>query len=423
MRVLIINTSEKTGGAAVASNRLMEALNNSGVKAKMLVRDKTSANITVVGLHGRLRQQWNFLWERLHIYLCLHLHKNHLFEIDTADTGTDITKLQEFKEADIIHLEWINQGMLSLKNIQKIISSCKPVIWTMHDLWPAASICHYANGCENFKDHCHNCPLLPDEGSPKDLSYKIWEKKKKTYGTNNIHFVTCSHWLEEQAKQSSLLRGQHVTCIPNPIDTQVFKKKDKSLSRKNAGLPNDKKIILFVSQRVTDKRKGMEYFIDAVKKITCEYPDMKNDTAIAILGGHSEEIISQIPLETISLGFVNDDKRIVDIYNSANIFVLPSLEDNLPNTIMEAMACGVPCVGFNTGGIPEMIDHKENGYVAQYKNADDLAQGISWVLNESDYDSLSKHAVSKVLANYSQRTVALKYINVYTEAASHKRYK
>ena len=108
MRVLIINTSEKTGGAAVASNRLMEALNNSGVKAKMLVRDKTSANITVVGLHGRLRQQWNFLWERLHIYLCLHLHKNRLCEIDTTETNKDITKRQEEKEAEIIHQKWVN---------------------------------------------------------------------------------------------------------------------------------------------------------------------------------------------------------------------------------------------------------------------------------------------------------------------------
>ena len=138
MRILIVNTSEKTGGAAVAANRLKDALNNNGVKAKMLVRDKLTDDITVVSLGHEWRNQWNLLWERFCVYWNLNFSRNHLFEIDLANTGTDITKLREFKEADIIHLSWINQGMLSLKGIRKILDSGKPVVWTNMTLRPSS---------------------------------------------------------------------------------------------------------------------------------------------------------------------------------------------------------------------------------------------------------------------------------------------
>ena len=155
MRVLIVNTSERTGGAAVAARRLMEALNGHGVKAKMLVRDKETDSLTVVGLKGKWWQQWCFLWERLVIYMYQHCSRKHLFEIDIANAGTDITRLPEFKEADVIHLHWINQGMLSLSGIRKILRSGKPVVWTMHDIWPATAICHLTLDCMQFKTGCH----------------------------------------------------------------------------------------------------------------------------------------------------------------------------------------------------------------------------------------------------------------------------
>jgi glycosyltransferase involved in cell wall biosynthesis len=423
MRVLIINTSEKTGGAAVAANRLMEALNNNGVKAKMLVRDKETANITVVGLSHPMLQHWHFLWERWCIYLRLHCSRKHLFDIDIANAGADVTSLPEFKEADVIHLSWINQGMLSLGGIRKIIASGKPVVWTMHDLWPATAICHYAHGCPSFKTVCHSCKLLPGGGSDKDLSTRVWNRKKRIYADSNIHFVTCSRWLEGQAKQSGLFVGQRVMNIPNPIDTRLFCKKDRREARLSCGLPVDKNVILFVSQRVTDGRKGMDYFVDALEKLVAAHPETRENTCVAILGGHSEEISGRLALPVYPLGYVNDTKKIVDVYNSANVFVLPSLEDNLPNTIMESMACGVPCVGFKVGGIPEMIDHQRNGYVASFKDADDLANGIHWVLVEACYDALSNAAIRKVVTTYSQHTVAMKYIEVYNQASAFKNYR
>lgn len=407
----------------MAANRLVEALNNNGVKAKMLVRDKETDNITVVGFKQTLRSQWKFLWERWSIYSNLHFSRKHLFEVDIANTGHDITTLREFKEADIIHLSWINQGMLSLANIRKILLSGKPVVWTMHDAWPATAICHYPHGCMAFANVCRNCRFLPGEGSHKDLANRVWQRKKAMLDGQHISFVACSRWLEGQAKKSALLTGQNIYNIPNPIDTREFCKKDKQEARRQVGLPSDKRIILFVSQRVTERRKGMDFMIEAVDRLVHDHPEMKENTVIAIMGGHSEDFGNHLLLPVYPLGYINDEKKIVDVYNAADLFVLPSLEDNLPNTIMEALACGVPAVGFKTGGIPEEIDHQKNGYVAEYRNSADLAKGIYWCLEEADYDALSEAALRKVVQNYSQHSVALKYIEVYNQALAYKDYK
>ena len=414
MRVLIVNTSERTGGAAVAANRLMMALNNNGVKAKMLVRDKESDSLTVVGLPKSSMLNWHFLWERLVIFFHCRFSRKHLFEIDLANSGSDITKLREFQEADVIHLHWINQGMLSLSGIRKILKSGKPVVWTMHDIWPATAICHLTLNCRNFTTHCHNCRLLPGKGSSSDLSTNVWRKKEKMLEDSSIYFVTCSHWLEQEAKASALLRGQKIVSIPNPIDTHIYRSGDKQTARKNLGLPEDKRLILFVSQRVTNKNKGMDYLIDACRQL--------EDYELVILGGHAEEVVDQLPLKAHPLGYVNDERRIVEIYQAVDVFVLPSLSENLPNTIMEAMACGVPCVGFKVGGIPEEIDHKRNGYVAEYRDSDDLARGIRWILSEADYDQLSQEAVRKVAHSYSQQSVAISYLDVYHQAMAFKHY-
>lgn len=423
MRVLIVNTSERMGGAALAANRLVEALNNNGVKAKMLVRDKETDNITVVGLGNAVKGRMNFLWERWCVYWNLHLGRKRLFELDIANTGYDITSLREFKEADVIHLNWINQGMLSIADIRKILESGKPVVWTMHDAWPATAICHYTQGCKAYTSTCRNCKMLPDNGGPKDLAYRVWKKKAAMMDGQHISFVTCSRWLEGLAKKSALLTGQSITAIPNPIDTRIFCKKDQQEARKRAGLPLDKKIILFVSQRVNDRRKGMDFMIEAIDKMIAEHPEMKDTAAVAILGGHSEDFTGHLRLPAYPLGYVSDEKKIVDVYNSADVFVLPSLEDNLPNTVMEAMACGVPCVGFKVGGITEEIDHEKNGYVAQYRDSSDLAKGIYWVMEEADRAALSESAVKKVASSYSQHLIALKYIEVYNHALAFKNYK
>lgn len=423
MRVLLVNTSEKSGGAAVAARRLMEALNNNGVKARMLVREKQTDDINVSELPHRLLCQWRFLWERWCIFCRLHFSRRHLFEIDTAQSGNDITRLREFREADIIHIHWVNQGMLSLSAIRKVLRSGKAVVWTMHDAWPSTAICHLTLGCNRYKTQCRRCRYLPGGGSDRDLSNRVWLRKKRVFDSGDIHFVACSRWLQGEAKASALLRGHEVGCIPNPIDTRMFRPMAKAEARAENHLPQDKRIILFVSQRATNPNKGISYLVEACGIMAKSRPEMVKDTCVAILGGHAEEVEDLLPFEAAAIGYVNDERRMAYLYSAADVFVLPSLSENLPNTIMEAMACGVPCVGFDVGGIPEMIDHKKNGYVAQYRSAEDLAQGLLWTLTEADSAELKGNALRKVNACYSQQSVAMKYIEVYNQALATRHYK
>ena len=414
MRVLIVNTSERTGGAAVAANRLKDALNKNGIDASMLVRDKLSNDKTVFAIKNNWRTRWNKLWERWCVFCHLRFSKRNLFAIDIANTGTDITQLPEFKNADIIHLAWVNQGFLSLNNIEKILNSGKPLIWTMHDIWPATAICHITLDCRKFETQCEKCYLLPLPIGC-DIAKRTWQRKELIKGRSHIIYIACSKWLQNEAKKSALIGTNVIESIPNPID--------KNEARKKLGLPTDKRLILFASQRVTNNNKGMSYLVEACEKMAKQHPEILVNTAVVVLGGHAEELCNSFRLPMYPLGYVVDTQKIVDVYNAVDVFVTPSLSDNLPNTIMEAMACGVPCVGFEVGGIPEMIDHKCNGYIVRLKDSADLANGIYWVLNIANYNELSAEAIKKVKENYSQTRVATQYIDIYKKALTNLNYK
>ena len=419
MRVLIINTSERIGGAAIAANRLMDALRNNGIQAKMLVRDKQTDNITVIGLKKSLWSIWQFVWERIVIWKANHFKQHNLFAVDIANTGTDITTYPEFKEADIIHLHWVNQGMLSLKDLKKILQSGKPIVWTMHDMWPCTGICHHARECDKYHKECHHCPYLYNGGAKKDLSHQTFKKKKELYQLSPITFITCSQWLKERAGQSALLEQHPIVHIPNPIKTNLFTPRNKVEARQKCNLPTDKKLILFGSVKITDKRKGIDYFIESCKILAEKHPELVNNLGVAVYGKESEQLKSLVPFQVYALDYISNEKELVNVYNAVDLYVTPSLEENLPNTIMEAMACGIPCVGFNVGGIPEMIDHLHNGYVADYKSAEDFANGIHWTLSESEYQSLSEESRRKVTSSYSESTIAKKYIEVYNKIIGH----
>ena len=415
MRVLIINTSERIGGAAIAANRLMDALRNNGIQAKMLVRDKQTDNIAVIGFNKSLWKIWQFIWERIVIWKANRFKKHNLFAVDIANTGTDITTLPEFQQADIIHLHWINQGMLSLKDLRKILSSGKPIVWTMHDMWPCTGICHHARECDNYHQECHHCPYLYKGGNQKDISNQVFRQKKELYQLAPIAFITCSQWLKERARQSALLTNHAVENIPNPINTNLFKPRNKQEARMKSGLPTDKKLILFGSVKITDKRKGIDYFIESCKLLAEKYPELISELGVVVYGNESEQLKSLVPFPVYPLNYISSEKELVNVYNSVDLYVTPSLEENLPNTIMEAMSCGVPCVGFHVGGIPEMIDHLHNGYVADYKSSEDFANGIHWALSEGEYQALSEEACRKVSTSYSESAVAKRYINVYNK--------
>ena len=160
---------------------------------------------------------------------------------------------------------------------------------------------------------------------------------------------------------------------------------------------------------------GQTSLIESCKLLAEKHPELESSLGVVVFGNQSQQLTNLLPFPVYALDYVSNEHELVNIYNAVNLFVTPSLEENLPNTIMEAMACGVPCVGFNVGGIPEMIDHLHNGYVAQYKSSEDFANGIYWALTESENPILAEQASRKAIANYSESIIAKKYIEVYNK--------
>lgn len=200
MKIVIINTSERTGGAAVAAGRLGKALEQAGIQVDKLVRKDTWLN------------RFRFYWERLIIFLCNHLNRKNLFAVSIANTGMDLSGHPSVKEADIIHLHWINQGFLSVSNLGKLINSGKPIVWTLHDLWPATAICHYPDKCKKYQSKCSQCPLQVTN-SLFDLANWTYNRKKQI-GLNKIHFIGCSKWITEMAKKVHYWRGLRLHRYP-----------------------------------------------------------------------------------------------------------------------------------------------------------------------------------------------------------------
>lgn len=414
MKILILNTTEHTGGAAVAANRLLRALLRQGVSALMLVRDRATDDPAVVSLDRGAARRWlNFLyfvWERLVIYLCNRLSKRNLFQVSIANTGINIRRTAAFREADVIHIHWINQGFLSLDEIARIIASGKRVVWTLHDLWPATAICHYPGDCVKYRTGCSACPML-NPNPLVDLAKRVARRKGKV-DWRRVTFVGCSEWIARTARESVWLREARFVSIPNPIDTTLFRPIDRREARQRLGLPEGKRLILFAAAKLSDTRKGAAFLLEACRLLAAE---MEGELEIILMGSDAAELSALSPVPVRALGYISGAEKLAEAYSCADLFVIPSLEDNLPNTIMEAMTCGTPCVGFRTGGIPEMIDHEVNGYVAASRDSADLARGIAWVLRHPEPGNLSVACREKVMRRYQESVVAKKYIALYQE--------
>ncbi len=414
MRILIVNTAERTGGAAIAANRLLHALNHNGVEATMLVRDRKTDSPSVASIEPSWRLRANFLWERGVIWLANGLSKRNLFQVDIANAGTDITRMEVFRQADIIHLHWVNQGFLSLRDLERIMASGKPVVMTMHDQWYFTGICHYSGDCDKYQSQCCHCPMLTRGGIGTDLARRVFDSKRAIYSGKALAFVGCSRWIADLARKSPLTQGHLVTNVPNAIDTDVFTPMDQATARERHGLPANKRLLLFGAQRITDERKGFRYLKEACEHLIQNHPDLASEMGVVVLGGDAQAVKSALPLPVYTVGYLNNEAEIAQLYNAVDLFVTPSLQDNLPNTIVEAMACGTPCVGFHVGGIPEMISHEQDGYVARYKDSNDFAHGIAWCLDDNRLATLRQQARAAALATYAEPIAARNYQQVYS---------
>lgn len=417
MRVVHINTSDTRGGAARAALRLNKALNNLQVASQMLVQNKNSDYLNIKSTSetkfqkglAKLRSKYNNLF--------LKFYKNRKkIPFSTAKAGVNISKYKIVKKSDIINLHWINSGFLSLKGLEQIGKLGKPIIWTLHDMWPFTGGCHYSGGCTKYQEKCGRCSVLNSE-KECDISRKIWKNKRKRIENLDLTIVTCSKWLKECVRNSSLLGDLQVKVIPNTIDINVFKPIDKRIARNILNLPHDKKLVLFGAMNATsNSRKGFDYLKKSLKKVSDNNSKLRNELELLVFGASHSDDIEKLPFKTQFVGHLYDNYTLALCYSAADVFVGPSLEEAFGQTYSESMACGTPCVAFNHSGPKDIINHKENGYLARYKSARSLAKGINWVLeSKRRLESLGTDARKNVMKKYSFEVVGEQYLQLYNE--------
>ena len=417
MKILLISTSDRKGGAAIACLRLFNALKKNGTDVKMLVRDKLTDTEGVYTVNTNIFKKFiNFMAfaaERLQLLFALSLKRKNLFKLSTGRFGCfHLASHPLVKEADVINIHWSSQGMVSLKAIRQLIQQGKKIVFTMHDMHYFTGICHYAKSCTNYMEQCGNCIYLKNGAHNNDLSRKVFNQKLEIPDRSGLKYVACSNWLSDIARKSGLMQDNEIFSVPNTIDTEVYRPFDKDYAKNEFGIKN-KKVILCGADNFSDKRKGYKYLLESLNYIHDIKPQYNNEIAILVFGKGDITPFKKLPYEIHHAGYLSDGKSLSKLYSAGDVFVMPSLEDNLPNTIMEALACGTPCAAFNIGGIPQMIEDGVNGKLVPVKNPVLLAHAIIDILFESDTINMSQEARRRVETNFSEPIVAMRYNQIY----------
>jgi glycosyltransferase involved in cell wall biosynthesis len=392
----------------------MESLDCRGADIRMLVQNPSPDRSKVFTTSGSFMKKWvnfgRFVWERL-VFLPHERSKDIRFIFSLANTGEDITRDPNFREADIIHLHWINAGFLSLRSLQKIFDSGKPVIWTFHDMWTFTGGCHTAFECVRYREECGECPYLKKPRSG-DLSHRVWQRKMRLFRNRSFTAVAPSHWLASCSMESSLLKDRPVEVIRNPVSAEVFKPVEREEAARALGLVPDKKYILFTAANVKNIIKGFTYFVEAINQLHSELGDDPT-VEIIVLGNTTGTEAGMFPFPTHILPYMKAEEDMARVYALAHLFVLPSLQESLSLTTVEALLSGTPTVAFRTGALPELIDHKKNGFLAPLRSSDGLCEGMKWILEHGDYDALSRHTREKAAEMFSEEKTSLAYLELY----------
>lgn len=413
MRILFLNSSDIEGGAARAAYRLHLALLREGIDSRMLVQRKFSDNVTVLGPQTMLQK----VASRLRPFLDALPVRRYKERTKTLFSPaclpfSCIAKRINALRPDIVHLHWICGGMMRFEDLAKIEA---PIVWSLHDMWAFTGGCHYDQECGRYTTSCARCVVL---GSRRehDISRKVFLRKQKTlHHCKNLTINGLSGWLARCAQQSALFKGGCVVNLPNPIDTNLFKPVDKDLSRDLLNLPKDKEIVLFGAMNATgDPRKGFAELSQALSML------QSADIELVVFGSGKPLAPPDFSFPTHYLGNLSDDLSLKILYSAADVMVVPSLQENLSNAIMESLACGTPVVGFNIGGNSDMINHKQNGYLAAPYEPSDLAAGIDWVLASPEHSFLRRNAREKIVREFDSSTVACKYIDLYKRILSER---
>ena len=313
--------------------------------------------------------------------------------------------------ADIVHLHWVQGEMLSIKDISKIK---KPIVWTLHDMWAFCGAEHYTN--DNRWREGYNYNNRPSYESGFDLNRWTWQRKKN-YWKKPFKVVTPSNWLTNCVRESKLMNNWSVSTIPNPIDTDSWKPMDKIVARKKFNLSPDTSLILFGAMHGGhDPRKGVDLLFESLKNLKYSLKDKKIEVVVFGQNRANKPYKTRFPIQYI--GHLKDDISLQAAYSAADVMVVPSRQDNLPNTAVEAQACGTPVVAFNIGGIPDIIIHKKTGYLAKAFDPKDLANGINFILKKNDSVELIKNSRDQAIKIFSEKKIVKSYLSIYKKLLS-----
>ncbi len=410
LKVAFICHSDNLGGASVVTRRLVQALNAQGGDARLIVFNKISDDASVQAVtQSRLRRGYPFMMERLGIAMANGFSRENLFKVSTASHGVDLSDHPDVRSADVIVLSWINQGLLSLHGIRRLGRLGKPIVWAMHDMWNLTGICHHSIDCEGYTDRCGRCRYLTGT-KDEDLSRRTWEKKKRLYDEVPITFVAVSNWLAECGRRSSLLSGRDLRVIPNAFPVDSFSTTPGlELSR----IPSDTRVILMGAARLDDPIKGLGMAVDALNYIFDNDPEVARDTTAVFFGGMNDPRgLEDLRFPHLRFGMINDGRIVRELYARASVVISSSVYETLPGTLIEGQAAGALPVSFDHGGQRDIIDHKKNGYLAEFGNIRDFAEGIKWALaNPADRNWLHE----QVRERFASDVIARRYIDLFEE--------
>ena len=422
MRIVHVATNDCTSGAFRSAYRLHDGLRRLGHESGMFVANKVSHDPSVIRYDPprdplsctlRTLRRINFTLAK-ELYVFRAPAGLSFFSDDRTRYGAD--PWQRLPESDVIHLHWIAR-FVDYREFFEIVSVATPIVWTLHDMVTFTGGCHYDQGCHRFAQACGRCPQLGSE-SDTDLSRQVWQRKWKSFQKlrpERLHIVTPSRWLEKQAGQSSLLSRFPRSVIPYGLDTELFAPRDRRVSRGILGIPLDVKVVLFLAQSVRDTRKGLHLLIRALG-------DIESPCKMFLL-----TLGSGVPpgfggFATAHVGHVGNDWLLSHVYSAADVFVAPSLEDNLPNTVLESISCGTPVVGFAVGGIPDIVRPGLTGLLAAPGDIADLRTAIVDLLkNEEGRNEMAIHCRKIAVQEYALEIQARRHFDLYEEILERQR--
>jgi glycosyltransferase involved in cell wall biosynthesis len=403
--ILVVNTVQKSGGAARAAWRTYLGIRQIHPRSNYLTLVKEDLRPDVVG-----RYHWSIkglLATRLatldRIPMARYPDRQPVTFTPAAWINPLRVPLQRFRP-QLVHLHWLASSLLRIEDLGRLQV---PVVWTLHDTWAFTGGCHYTGDCAGYQKRCGQCPQLGSDRE-HDLSRRIWTRKQVAYAGLDLTVVAPSRWLADVARRSSLFAGRRIEVIPNGLDTSVYRPLDKPAAKSFLGLDPAQPVLLFGAQWLTDRRKGGDLLAAALASI--DFPC----TLLTFGEGRFPEIANP-HLTVRALGSLQDDVSLAAVYSAADVFICPSREDNLPNTVAEAMACGTPCVAFDVNGLPDMIDHRGNGWLARAFDPADLAEGVRWLVHHPEPALLRQAARDKAVAEYSLDVMARRYADLYAE--------